>query len=300
MSIRSRPGWLAGAFAAAVLCGGTGCVATTPHSENHGAPGVRVAVAIAPLAELVRRVGGQYVTVTNLTQPGVEPHDAELTGDQINEVLNADLVVFVGNGFQPAVEAVLPSRTGARVDVLSLAPTGRAADPHIWLDPVLFGKLGALIAEQLSLLDHDQAAAFARNAASWKTDMLALDRKYADGLSTCARRELVTVHAAFGYLAARYRLQQISVSGMSPDAEPSAERMATIAGIIEKLHITTVFTEELVSPKVAEALARETGTTTATLSPIESFTTAEIAGDVTYADKMHANLSALKTALDCS
>jgi zinc transport system substrate-binding protein len=282
------------------LCGGAGCAPSSPKARNEGVSGLRVAVAIGPLEELVQRVGGQYVTVTNLTQPGVEPHDAELTGDQIEELLTSDLVVYLSRGFQPAIEAALSNRTGAAVDALSLGPARRGQDPHMWLDPILLGQLGSVVATQLSRLDAKHADDFVLNAASWNADMQALDRQFVAGLKSCARRDVVTVHGAFAYLAARYRLNPISLSGASPDAEPTADQMATVSDFIRRHKVTTVFTEELVSTKVAEALARDTNTKTAVLSPIESFSKSEIAAGTTYTDKMRMNLSTLRKALDCS
>ena len=109
---------------------------------------------------------------------------------------------------------------------------------------------------------------------------------------------MVTAHDAFGYVAARYGLEVVPISGIDPTQEPSPGQQAEIADIVDAEGITTVFTEELVSPAVTESIADETGATTATLSPIEGLS--DDTSDQDYLSLMRANLNALEEANGCS
>jgi zinc transport system substrate-binding protein len=164
---------------------------------------------------------------------------------------------------------------------------------------VLYRQIVDTIAAALSSADQSHAARFSSNARSLDEELSALDGDYRTGLADCSRDVIVTSHAAFGYLAQRYGLRQEAITGVSPDAEPTPQRLAQLRTLVQEQGVTTIFTEELVSPKVAETLARETGTTTAVLSPLESLTPDELAAWEDYVSVMRANLSKLETALGC-
>jgi zinc transport system substrate-binding protein len=270
---------------------------------------VSVVASFYPLAEAAQQVGGAAASVTNLTAPGVEPHDLELTPQQIAAISTADVVLYLGGGFQPAVEDALTDATGTTVDVSAglrslPVPAGESdaslsADPHVWLDPVLYGDIVRTTEQALAGASPSNAAAFGSNAAAFDARLRALASEYRTGLSDCARNVIVTSHAAFGYLAQRFGLQQEPISGLSPDAEPTPDRLAELKALVERDGVTTIFTEDLVSPKVAETLAQETGATTAVLNPLESLTPDEVSAGDDYASVMRQNLSELRTALGC-
>jgi zinc transport system substrate-binding protein len=270
---------------------------------------VSVVASFYPLAEAAQEVGGRFVTVTNLTAPGVEPHDIELTPRQIGAIATADLVLYLGGGFQPAVEDALGDASGPTLDAgagLRARPVpageteaGLTADPHVWLDPVLYRQIVDRIDRALSRVDPRHASSFAENARVFDDRLGALDASYRSGLADCPRNLIVTSHAAFGYLAARYGVVQQAVSGLSPDAEPTPQRLADLKTLVERDGVTTIFTEELISPKVADTLASETGATTAVLSPLESLTPSEAAAGDDYVSVMRSNLHELEDALGC-
>jgi zinc transport system substrate-binding protein len=151
------------------------------------------------------------------------------------------------------------------------------------------------VADRLAELAPAEAEGFRNRAAELTADLEDLDADLAAGLATCARRDVVTSHDAFGYLTHRYGLEQVAVSGLSPEADPSPRRLADVARTARERGVTTIFFEELVSPRVAEQVAREVGATTAVLTPLEG---RPEQGD--YLSAMRANLDALRTALDCS
>jgi zinc transport system substrate-binding protein len=129
--------------------------------------------------------------------------------------------------------------------------------------------------------------------------VLALDREYRRGLAHCARREFVTSHAAFGYLAARYQLHQIPITGIDPESEPSPQRLRNLIRLVRREHVTTVFFERLVSPRLAETVARDAGAKAAVLDPIEGLTRSEQEHGETYLSLMRQNLQQLRSALGC-
>jgi zinc transport system substrate-binding protein len=305
-----------------VACGGDdGASGSSPSGE----PAVSVVASFYPLAFAAEQVGGDLVEVTNLTPPGVEPHDLELTPDDIEAIAAADVVLYLGGGFQPAVEEAIDAEaTGIMVDAsegVELLPpppedahaheeeqhAGNeekheelAADPHIWLDPTLFAGIVDRTAGALEEAVPSEASAIQDRAAQLDTELGGLDGEFAEGLATCGTRIMITNHAAFAYLAAAYDLEQEAISGVSPESEPDPERLAELAEEAEADGVSTVFTEELVSPEVAETLATEAGLETAVLSPLEGLTEDMIAAGDDYFSVMRRNLETLREGLDCT
>jgi len=270
---------------------------------------VNVVAGFYPLAEAATKVGGNLVTVKNLTPPGVEPHDLELTPQEIADIQEADVVFYLGEGFAPAVQQAVGDAKGVAVDLLQGMPlhpgvpepgqSGPVTDPHVWLDPVLYRHVVDRVEATLARASPDGASTFHSNAAAFDTELSGLDQAYRAGLTGCARKVIVTSHAAFGYLSARYGLTQEPIAGLSPDAEPSAQRLSQLADLVRRDGVTTIFTEELVSPRVAQTLAREAGVTTAVMNPLEGLTKEEVSAGEDYTSVMRANLKVLQKALGC-
>lgn len=276
--------------------------------------GPSVLASFYPLEYVADQVGGSQATVENLTQPGVESHDLELTGRQVAQVADSDLVLYL-RGYQPAVDAAVEQNAGdTAVDVGQLVDLLPAdgddddehaddngaldADPHFWLDPTNLIPIADSLAQDLGQLDPDNAQYYQDNAADLTVRLQDLDESYTTGLADCDRSVFVVSHEAFGYLADRYGLEQVGIAGLDPDAEPSPERMAEVQDVVEREGITTIFYERLVSPKVAETLADDLGIATAVLDPIEGLT--DDTADEDYFSLMNANLDALRTANGCS
>lgn len=262
-----------------------GCASGQTSSTPH------VVAGAYPLAWLAERVGGTDVEVTNLVKAGVEPHDVELTPRQVVSVQEATVVLLL-HGFQPALDDAV----GSGEQALDLAPVAdeQGDDPHVWLDPVRMKAMAAAVADRLAVRDPEHASAYRARAAALEADLDALDQAFRTALTSCARKEVVTSHAAFGYLASRYGLVQKGISGLSPDAEPSPRRIAEVAAFAREHHVTTIFFEALVSPRVAKTVAAEVGAKTAVLDPLEGVT-----GSDDYLSVMRRNAQALHDALGC-
>ncbi|MEV4483574.1 metal ABC transporter substrate-binding protein [Micromonospora coxensis] len=317
MNIRSAPRALAAATAALLALGGTAACS----SDGAGADPQRVDVVAAfyPLQFLAERIGGDAVTVSNLVKPGAEPHDLELNPGQVGQVTEAELIVYL-KGFQPAVDEAVAQNAGDRAfDVSTVQPLLTAAqaghdhegegeaghaedeaggpDPHLWLDPTRLATVGDKLAARLGAADPDRAADYTARATALRGELEKLDAEFTAGLKTCQRREIVVSHTAFGYLTERYRLEQVGISGLSPENEPNPKRLAEVAEEAREHKATTIFFETLVSPKVAETIATEVGAKTAVLDPLEGLSS-DNGGD--YLSVMRTNLQTLRTALSCS
>ncbi|MGW5682509.1 metal ABC transporter substrate-binding protein [Nonomuraea sp. NPDC003754] len=301
-----------GMLLAATAACGAGAAEPEPVAAVEAGDKAKVVASFYPLQWLTEQVAGPDATVATLTAPGVEPHDLELTPQQVAEIGGATLTAYV-KGLQPAVdEAVEQNGAGKEFDaaaaVRTLPAKEEAAegaeghdheheisyDPHLWLDPSTFAGVATKLGERLAAADPAHAQAFKDRAAKTAAALTALDQEFAKGLSTCSARSIVTAHEAFGYLADRYQLKQVGLT-LDPESEPSPARIAEVAKVAKAEKVTTIFTEALVSPKVAEVLAHEVGAKTAVLDPLES---APSSGD--YLTAMRQNLSTLRTALGCT
>ena len=260
------------------------------------AQGSTVVASFYPLAFAAQQIAGPGSDVRNLTPPGVEPHDLELSGSDVRTIADARLVLYLGEGFQPSLEDAIDSTSARAVDLLD-AVTTRAGgedehgvDPHVWLDPVRYAAIATRIGKEL-----DRGSEAERFAARLRT----LDREFRRGLSRCERQEIVTSHAAFGYLAERYGLKQVAITGIAPEAEPTPRDLEQVVQEVRAVGATTVFFETLVSPRLAETVAREVGAKTAVLDPLEGLTDEEAATGEDYFSVMRENLAALRQALGC-
>jgi zinc transport system substrate-binding protein len=279
---------------AAVLLLAAGC-----GGSNGQASGGRIEVVAAfyPLAYAAEQVGGRKVDVRNLTPPGTEPHDLELSPRDVGRVRSSDGVLMLGDRFQPALERAAKDADGTVVDLLSDVPLlgpstveeDGSHDPHIWLDPVRYKRIVARVAREIP----------GGLAQSFDRRLRALNTEFEDGLAHCERHAFVTSHAAFAYLARRYGLKQVAISGLSPEIEPAPRALEGVVREVQRSGATTVFFETLVSPRLAETVAREAGARTAVLNPIEGLTEEQAKAGADYFSLMRENLRALREALGC-
>jgi zinc transport system substrate-binding protein len=285
----------------------SGCRGTADSARQ-----LTVIATFYPLYEFASRVGGDRVAVRSLVPAGVEPHDFEPTPQDVAAMTRAGVVIYNGSGFEPWVEKLLsevPAST-VRINSTEGLPLVRglreeeggsrlALDPHVWLDPVLAALQVDRIVAGLARADPDGRAVYTGAGARLKVDLEALHRRYESTLGSCRRREFITSHAAFGYLARRYGLIQVAISGLEPEGEPSPARLAQIVREARRTGARVIYSESLVNPRVAEVIAREVGASVAVLNPIEGLTPGEQRRGENYFTLMEANLKALAAGLDC-
>jgi zinc transport system substrate-binding protein len=285
MSLRPLLLVLALALAAPLSACGVG-------TSSDGRP--TVVTSFYPLQFVTAKIAGDHVRIVDLTAPGVEPHDLELKVRQVAEISDADLVVYESK-LQPAVDDAVAQN--AKDHALDVAPDVdlQEGNPHFWLDPLRLAKAAAAIEKRLAAVDPKHASDYAANLATLDTTLTGLDQAFSTGLSSCARNVIVTSHDAFGYWS-RYGVQSAPIAGLSPDAEPSAAHLDQLRSLIARDHVTTVFSETLASPKMADVLSHDLGLTTAVLDPIEGVAKGSSAD---YLSIMRANLAALQQANGC-
>lgn len=315
---------LAGSLAScAALSPGSDSTAAASGAAPTAAPSgaLTVSTSFYPIQYLAQAIGGEHVAVTSVTPTNVEPHDFELSPKDVTALSASSLVLYV-SGFQPSLDDALAQVSGPTVVDLAGSVdlvhhdgveeeheegategateaahdhgAAAALDPHFWLDPVRMQAAAKAVEAALAQADPAHADDYAANLDTLNATLTDLNTGYSTGLGHCERTTFVTSHAAFGYLADRYSLTQASISGVDPESEPSPAELAEVKKVVESTGTTTIFTEELVSPETAQAVAAETGAQTRVLSPIES---APESGD--YAGVMRTNLEELRTALSC-
>ncbi|MBB3674973.1 metal ABC transporter substrate-binding protein [Modestobacter versicolor] len=317
-----RPALPALLCAAALGLAGCSAGGTDPAAAAGG--DLRVVASFYPLEWLSQQVAGDRATVTSLTPPGAEPHEHELTPQDVAAVSEADLVVYLPT-LQPSVdEAVEQQAAGTAFDAGAVAdldlvytddhgdehgdehaaddepagPDGAVTDPHFWHDPLRMAAVGEALAEQLGRADAANADVYTANAAGLRDQMEALAAEFRAGLATCASRDVVTSHSAFGYLADAFDLHQVGISGLAPDEEPAPSALTDATAFVREHGVGTIYFETLVSPAVAETVARETGARTRQLDPIEGLTDESQGSD--YPALMRANLASLRAGQQCS
>jgi zinc transport system substrate-binding protein len=268
-----------------------------------------VLTAFYPLQFVAERVGGDAVAVTNLTPPGGEPHDLELKPSDVRQLRDADLILYFGRGFQPSIEDAIKQipDTSKAIDLLAGLPLkpppageeeeALSADPHVWLDPILLLRIVGPVEQAIVEVLPAKAGDVRRRASALRGELTAFHSEAGNELSNCERREFFTSHDAFSYLADRYMLRQVPITGLSPEAEPSSKRLQEIAQQARAADATTIFFETLVSPRVSQAVARIVGAKTAVLDPLEGLENPARGAD--YFSIMRQNVAALVKALRC-
>ncbi|MDR3563119.1 MAG: metal ABC transporter substrate-binding protein [Negativicutes bacterium] len=296
-----------------------GCGNRTNTASSGGK--LKVMTSVYPVYEFTRQVGGDKVDVTLLVPAGAEPHDWEPTAKEILLIRSAKLFLYHGAGFENIDKLLTNDALGTTQAIAvskGIAPllpdlNNAAAEPgqkddqakehehsdsHMWLDPVNAQQEVANIAAALAAVDPQNRDYYQKNAANYNSDLAQLDQEYQKGLAAVTRRDIITSHAAFGYLARRYQLHQVAIMGLTPDSEPTPERMAQVVKFCREYTVKYIFFETLISPKLAETISKETGAKLLVLNPVESLTEEELRQGKNYLSIMRENLHNLQKALN--
>jgi zinc transport system substrate-binding protein len=267
-----------------------------------------VVASFYPIAFFSSEIGGYKTIVTNLTPSGVEPHDYEPTTKDL-ALLEQSRVVVLNGGVEVWADKVKSNLEDKQINIITagegiinkeIEEDGKKiADPHIWLDPVLAKEEAQKIAEGFAQAD-PQNQSYYENSLSLLNDKFdQLNQKYKMGLSNCQKKDIITSHTAFGYLAARYGLNQVAIAGLSPESEPSLQQLADISEFAKENNVKYIFFENLVSPKLSETIASEVGAKTLVLDPLESLSEDDSKQGKNYFTVMEDNLKNLQLALGC-
>lgn len=290
-----------------------------PASSQSPSGKLSVVTTFYPLAEFARAVGGEYAEVVSIVPSGVEPHDYEPKPGDIIALQTADVVVINGAGFDSWAQNLKPELESKGISVLVMSEVLNkeqeskeevehaeedehkhgSVDPHFWLDPIMAQKQIEALRDSFVVKNESAKQIYAANADAAVRQLADLDEAYRQGLTNCSKRIVVTSHDAFRYLGDRYNFQTLAIAGLSPEEEPSPRRLAEVARVVRQQGIQYVFFESLVSPRLSEALARETGTKTLIFNPLEGLTDDEVRSGANYFSVMRQNLNNLQTALQC-
>lgn len=306
----------------AVTLVGCGSTEDSGSDSTGGGESLSVLTSFYPLQLAVEEIGGKHVEATNLVKPGTASHDLELTPKDVAKVSEADLFVYL-KGFTGAVDDAAKNQAGDHAfDVSESAQLDLKApeegehegheghedhdhdghdhgpnDPHFWLDPVRYADVALAVGDQLGKVDPENKATYAKNAKAFAKRLTALNTQLTSGLESCKRTDIITSHAAFGYLAQRVNMRQVPIAGLSPNESPEAASLTKISKLAKETGATTIYTETLASPRFAEAVARSSGAETAVLDPIEGLSKAAPGSD--YFEIMKANLKTLRKGQGC-
>lgn len=274
----------------------TGCVQQSTSTK------LQVTTSFYPLYFFTTQIAGDNADVYNITPAGAEPHDYDPTTQDLARIEDSRLLVLNGDKLEAWGDRMTTTLRDSSTIVITVGDSLATAtnDPHVWLDPVLAKQEAAAIAQGLEQVDPSNTSTYQSNLQKLNQKFDQLNQNFITGLSNCAKTDIITSHSAFGYLAKQYQLNQISIAGLSPDAEPSAQQLADVADFAKQNNVTTIFFESLVSPKLSETIANEVGAQTMVLNPIEGLTDTDIAAGKTYFTEMEANLANLKIALLCT
>lgn len=296
----------------------SGCSSQSASSDGK----INVVTSFYPMYEFTKQVAGEHANVISLIPSGAEPHDWEPSAKDMKHMKNANVFVYNGIVEGWAEQALQSAKNPNRVVVEASkgielmegteeehddhdhghdhkeAAGGKILDPHVWLTPALAQKEIEVIVTGLTQADPGNKDDYRKNADAYIAKLKALDESFRSGLKDVKRKEFVTQHAAFGYLAKEYGLTQVPISGLSPEEEPAPDQMAEIVAFAKEHKVQTIFFETLVDPKVAQTIAKEIGAKIDVLNPLEGLTDDEKKKNLDYISVMTNNLEALKKALN--
>ena len=294
-------------FVAAIACNGD----LQPPTGGE----VTVITTTYPLTFLTGRIGGNRITVNQLTKPGVEAHDFEPAPSDVRAISNSDLFIYNHPAFESwALNAASASRTDAdnsptvTVQTIILESVGEdhgdrgegTVDAHVWLNPLKAQEQADRILSALIEVDPEGAQIYTRNADGLDVELQALDDLIRKQISNCELNTLVVTHLAFGHMAERYGFEQIGLAGLSPEFESGPAKIAGVIKKIKDLNISQIMQEPIVGNRLAKTIADETGVELLVLHPLEVRTSEQASDGIDYIDIMKSNADALQIALRCS
>ena len=304
---------LAAVFAVLLAIGLAGCgaqgnsdaAATSAAAATTEGGKVRVVTSFYAMEDFTKKVGGDNVEVTNLVPAGTEPHEWEPAATDVTAIQNADLFVYNGASMEHWVDDTLSS-LGDKAPASVKASDGitlRAGeepgedDPHVWLNPEFAKAELANIRDALAKVDPDHKDDYEANYEKYAAEFDQLDQDYADKLSAVPNKTIFVSHEAFGYLCDAYGLSQVAITGMDAEGEPDAQTMAQIIDQAKQAGAKVIFSEDLVSPKIAQQIADATGASCEVLNPLEGLTQEQLDAGEDYVSVMQSNLDELVKAL---
>jgi len=277
---------------------------------------LNVATSFYTMYDFASKIGGDKVNIVNIVPSGMEPHDFELKSGDITRLQKAKVFIYNGAGMENWVDKVVTSANNKDLILVEASKgikllEGSAVhegekkgenvlqyDPHVWLNPQNAILELSAIKDAFVKADPKDKDYFEQNFETYKVKINELDKEYKSVVSSFKKKEIVVAHAAFGYLCDAYGLKQVAIEGLNAESEPTAARMAEISKYAKEQKFKVIFFEELVSPKVAQTIAKEAGAQTEMLNPLEGISDDAKKQGKEYISIMRDNLESLKKALN--
>ena len=276
-------------------------------SNNNGR--IQVTASFYPMYFFATQIAGNKADVYSITPASAEPHDYEPSAQDIARIQNSRMLILNGGALEAwgnkikddlSDKNVLVVTAGEGLADRQIEEEGKTIqDPHVWLDPILAKEEVGKIEKGFEKIDPANSLYYQTNAGVLDSKLDQLDQEYKQRLTSCSKTDFVTSHAAFGYLGREFGINQVAISGVSPDEEPSTQKLAEVSDLVKKENIKVIFFESLVSPKLSQTIANETGAKAMVLDPIEGITQEDAAKGATYLTVMQNNLHNLRIALEC-
>lgn len=288
-------------------------------SSSEKSDKLKVTASFYPMYDFSKKIGGDKVEVKNMISSNVEPHDWEPTPKDLVSIGDSDVFVYNGAGMETWIDKVTKSSDNKNLELVEASKGVKllkgeededakeekehehehgAYDPHVWLSPENAKKEMENIKNAFVKADPKNKDYYENNYNENAKKLDELDKKFKDELAKTKKKDIVVAHQAFGYICNAYGLNQVAIEGLSPDSEPDAAKMAEIAKFAKDNKVKYIFFEELVSPKVAETIAKEVGAKTEVLNPIEGLTDKQLKDGEDYFSIMNKNLEVLLKALN--
>lgn len=288
---------------------------------------LKIVTSFYPMYDFTKQVTQDKADVSMLIDGGVETHDYEPSAKDMAKIQDADVFIYNSNEMETWVKDVLKNIDTSKVRVIEASEgiellSGEASheehgdeedheghdhehdhdhshayDPHVWLDPVLAKKEVETITKGLIASDEANKDVYQKNADAYTKQLDELDASYKEAFKDAKVKKFVTQHTAFSYLAHEYGLEQIAISGLSPDQEPTPKELKKIQDLVKSENIDVIYTESSASEKIAKTVADETGAQLAVLNPMESVSKKDRDSGVNYVSIMTSNLEALKLSV---
>lgn len=288
-----------------------GCTGNTSKKKLNGK--IRITTSFYTMYDFAKKIGGDKVEVINLVPAGTEPHDWEPSTKDLIEMEKSDIFIYNGAGMEQWVDDVLESLDTEELTSVEASKGIKLLkdqdahehdhehnsenDPHVWLDPQNAKYEMNKIKKALIKVDAENKDYYEANYKRYAKECDKLDTLYKEETSKLTKKELVVAHEAFGYLCHAYGLEQMGIEGLSADDEPDPKQMSEVIRFAKEHQVKTIFFEELVSPKVAKTIAKETGANAKMLNPLEGLSNKKIKAGEDYFSVMKQNLAAIKEAL---
>ncbi|HEL0593655.1 TPA: zinc ABC transporter substrate-binding protein [Streptococcus equi subsp. zooepidemicus] len=283
-----------------------------PKEQSKQSRGMTIVTSFYPIYAMTKAVSGELNDV-RMIQSGAGIHSFEPSVNDVAAIYDADLFVYHSHTLEAWADDLDPNLKKSEVAVFEASKTltldrvtgledievtdgidpATLYDPHTWTDPILAGEEALAIAKELSRLDPKHEAIYTENAQAFQKEAKELADEYTKKFKKTSSKTFVTQHTAFSYLAKRFGLKQLGISGISPEQEPTPRQLTEIQDFVKEYKVKTIFAEDNVNPKIAKAIAKTAGAKVKLLSPLE----AAPKNNKSYLDNLRANLEALYQSL---